>query len=85
MYRFREMMAQVPKKVISRKTRLKFLLFIWQLSDLEVHISKNKRDIENTFGTVIPYEYSYKKMQNKIIDYMKILYWWGPLKFLLYM
>ena len=47
MDRFREMMSQVPKKVVSRKTRLKFLLFIWQLSVLEVHISKNKRDFEN--------------------------------------
>ena len=26
---------------------------------------KNKRDVENFFGTVIPYEYSYKKMQKK--------------------
>ena len=27
-YRFRKMMSEVPKNVVSRKTRLKFLLFI---------------------------------------------------------
>ena len=67
------MMAQVPKNVISRKMRLKFLLFIWQLSDLEVHISKNKRDIENSFGTVMPYEYSYKKMSKNRLSKNPVL------------
>ena len=54
---------------LDQRGPLKFLFykqFIWRLSDLEVHISKNKRDIENSFGTVIPYERSYKKMQKKI-------------------
>ena len=82
MNRFRVLMSQLLKNAISRKTRLKFLfymLFIWRRLALEAHISKTKRDIEKSFGTVIPDKYSYKKMQKKKIDFLKILDWSAPL------
>ena len=46
-----------------------FKVFVIHMAALRfgVHISKNTRDIGNSFGTVIPYEYTYKKMQKKSI------------------
>ena len=49
-----------------------YVLFIWQGSGLEAHITKINQDIEKPFGTVILHDYSYKKMKKKI-DFLKIL------------
>ena len=59
------------KNLVSTKTRLKFsfyVLFICRRSSLKVHILKTKQDIEKSFGTVIPVQFSYKKIQKRNLD-----------------
>ena len=54
--RFLVIMAEVLKKVISRKTRLKFLFYIYLhviINAFEAYISENKQNFEKSFGSLI--------------------------------